>query len=94
MKKFPVLLLAAATALTVAGVPMTAQAATCSRSYSNGYTSNCFRQSGNLNNLLNCNGYKSSCVKGNNNSKSSCFNGKTTYTVNSRQCNSLSSFWR
>lgn len=94
MKKLPVFVLAAATALTVAGVPMTAQAATCSRSYSNCYTSNCFGQSSNLNNLLNCYGNKSNCSNGYSNTKSNCSNGKTTYTINSSQCNSLSRLWR
>jgi hypothetical protein len=94
MKKLPVFVLAAATVLTVAGVPMTAQAATCSRTYTNCYTSNCFGQSGDLNSLLSCYGYKSNCLSGNSNSGSNCLNGKTTCTINSSQCNSLSSFWR
>ena len=55
MRKLPAFVLAAAAVFTIAGAPMTAQAATCSRSFSNCYTSNynsssCYGQS--LNSLL------------------------------------------
>lgn len=91
MKKLPVFLFAAATALTVAGVPMTAQAATCSRT-SNYYSSNCSTQYGNLNNLLNCYGTKgSNSLNGNN---SNCVKGKTTCNINFSQCGSFASYCR
>lgn len=53
MRKLPVFVLAAATALTVAGVPMTAQAATCPTSGNSFYLTSCSGQSGNINSLLN-----------------------------------------
>ncbi|MDR2022468.1 MAG: hypothetical protein LBQ71_04290 [Hungatella sp.] len=69
MRKLPVFVLAAATVLTVAGVPMTAQAATCPVSSGNCYTiSNCFGQSGDINSILS----KLGCGNGN-----SCSNGTT-----------------
>ncbi|MDR1770598.1 MAG: hypothetical protein LBS02_08180 [Hungatella sp.] len=69
MRKLPVFVLAAATVLTVAGVPMTAQAATCPVSSVNCYTiSNCFGQSGDINSILS----KLGCGNGN-----SCSNGTT-----------------
>ncbi|WP_206426665.1 hypothetical protein [Clostridium sp. E02] len=49
MRKLPVFILAAATVLSIAGVPMTAQAASCSNSYSNCFSSNCYGQFGNFN---------------------------------------------
>ncbi|WP_312448172.1 hypothetical protein [Lacrimispora sp.] len=71
MRKLPVFVLAAATVLTVAGVPMTAQAATCQVSSNNCYTiSNCFGQSGDINSILS----KLGCNSGNGNS---CSNGTT-----------------
>ncbi|MDW2800932.1 hypothetical protein RZO55_25530 [Clostridium boliviensis] len=86
MRKLPALVLAAATVLTVAGVPMTAQAATCSRSLPNCYSSSdcynsyCYGQS--LNSLLSQYG----CSNGN---SSNCSNsGQKGATYNSRSnCN-------
>ncbi len=67
MRKLPVFVLAAATALTVAGVPMTAQAATCPVSSGNSFNlSNCFGQSGDINSILS----KLGCSNGTN-----CFTG-------------------
>ena len=48
MKKMPVFILAAATVLSIAGAPMTAQAASCYTSYSNCFSSNCYGQYGNF----------------------------------------------
>lgn len=79
MRKLPVFVLAAATVLTVAGVPMTAQAATCPTSTSN-YTnlSNCFGQSGDINSILSklgCNTNGNSCSNG-----TTCTNGSNCTT--------------
>jgi hypothetical protein len=94
MKKLPVFLFAAATALTVAGVPMTAQAATCSRTTSNCYTSNCSNQYGNLNSLLSCYGTKGSNTTTGNNNSSNCVKGKTTCNINFSQCGSFARYCR
>ncbi|MDK2967982.1 MULTISPECIES: hypothetical protein [Lacrimispora] len=89
MRKLPAFVLAAATVLTVAGVPMTAQAATCSRSLPNSYSSNCYGQS--LNSLLSQYGCNSK-------NRSNCSNsGQKGATYNSRSnCNfgQFSSYFR
>ncbi len=93
MKKLSTLVLTAATVLTVAGVPMTAQAATCS-SPAVRYSSNCSTQYGNINDLLNCYGIKgSNCNTGNKNT-SNCTKGKTTCNINFSQCGSFARFCR
>ncbi|WP_077611630.1 hypothetical protein [Clostridium sp. Marseille-P2415] len=84
MRKLPVFVLAAATALTVAGVPMTAQAATCPLSSNNFSTSSCFGQSGDINSILSKLGCKNgttcitgtNCTKGSNCSGSNCSSSK------------------
>ena len=96
MRKLPVFVLAAATALTVAGVPMTAQAATCPVSSGNSFNlSNCFGQSGDINSILsklgcsngtncftgsNCSN-GSSCTKG-----ATCSGGNCSSSKNSSSC--------
>ncbi len=57
MRKLPLFVLAAATALSIASVPMTAHAATIQvvggGNGMNGYMTNCSGQTGNLANMLN-----------------------------------------
>lgn len=81
MRKLPVFVLAAATALTVAGVPMTAQAATCPTSGNSFYLTNCSGQTGNIDSLLkllgcsNGTGTKGATASSGNCSQSNCLTG-------------------
>lgn len=89
MKKLSRLVIAAATVLTVAGVPMTAQAATCSIT-----ASNCLSQIENLNSLLDCYGIDgSNCITGID-SISDCINGITNCNIDLSQCGPLALFCR
>lgn len=91
MRKLPVFVLAAATALTVAGVPMTAQAATCPTSGNGFYLTSCSGQSGNINSLLNllgCSngtGTKGATTGSGNCSQSNCLTGNC---ITGSNCNS------
>ncbi|MEY8355882.1 hypothetical protein AALB39_21335 [Lachnospiraceae bacterium 54-53] len=76
MRKLPVFVLAAATALTVAGVPMTAQAATCPTSGFSSYLTNCSGQTGNINSILNQLGC-SNGTKGATTGSGNCYSGST-----------------
>ncbi len=75
MKKLPVFVLAAATAVIASGVPMTAQAATCPVNVSNCYSSSFCGQSGNINDILS----RLGCSQGtaSQNKSSNCSNNKT-----------------
>ncbi|RFZ77571.1 hypothetical protein DS742_17815 [Lacrimispora amygdalina] len=99
MRKLPAFVLAAAAVLTVAGTPMTAQAATCSRSLPNcfssdSYSSFCKGQS--LNSLLSkygCNSNSSNCNTSTGKKGASC-TGKSCNTGSSCNTRQLSSFLR
>nr|WP_314466167.1 hypothetical protein [uncultured Clostridium sp.] len=100
MRKLPAFVLAAAAVFTVAGTPMTAQAATCSSSLpncfssSNCYTSSCYGQS--LNSLLSkygCSSNSSNCNTTTGKKGASC-TGKSCNTGSSCNTRQLSSFLR
>ncbi|MBE5989400.1 MAG: hypothetical protein E7250_16930 [Paenibacillaceae bacterium] len=96
MRKLPAFVLAAAAVFTVAGTPITAQAATCSSSVpncfsSNCYTSSCYGQS--LNSLLSkygCNTNSSNCNTST--GKKGASTGKTCNTGSSCNTRQLSLF--
>ena len=88
MKKLPVFVLAAATAIIASGVPMTAQAATCPVNVSNCFSSSFCGQSGNINDILNRLGCTQEAVSQNKNSN--CSNLKGAFTNNGFQCRTIS----